>query len=457
MVKFNDGLVVVDQIRPGFSFRFPRLDAENQYDSWYNGEFSTLMPPRTVNTGYKLFEPGELVRYNVLRIFSRTQGFAIAGRPPLYSSMDEATLQWLRDNMGMMWRRYQAAVDQWSRKRRGVVVAFEGRDGAPPSMASQKTQHYFRGGSEEDEDDMVFHVIARPFLQRREADLLNTTTALPDNMLEVYEYQPSIEHNVHKLFEYSGGTVGELVLEEPGGILAISTFGDGDSWYGDVREIAAQIMIMTTNGMVDLNRYNNAPLGVPVGSYLPRPGVAPEDTSFQKELQNLPEEVRPVLGLPEGTAGADLALSIRSEPAFEARMSQFELLLAAMTLQAGVPPQVLGQDIGRNQSGAAIERMQLNAEAQAEGVQNGILDSLKMMATALGCPTEDWEAFYVTAPYQSFQARVDELLKLLQAKAIDGIKFRQLLGIDDDEMEKRLVQEREREQNALNQSTEDNT
>ena len=403
---------------------------EAQFEQWYNGDFSTLLPAPNINNGFALFSRQDLIDFNLFKTMGNTLYDAVVSSPPNLTSPDEQMQAWVDENFMSVWRRIERGAHWWQMKDHSSWAVFAPTEEEPErSLSAINPSHHFRIGNPEDEDDQVSHVIAKPWLEPTKATLDNPQLQLQDNRMSIWRYSKRQGVNESQVFDYRYPLIGQPisgVTKDP--ILALCSVGLGDSWYGDAKKLVARAMIMLTNGDVDLNRHNNPILGIPIEAYIVKPGQAPNKLSFEDNIKALWETVRPIIGLPEGMTGADLVAELRTNPAFEARAWNYQQILTAIQIIAGVPPQLQGQDIGKNQSGAAIERMQYRADAKASNWRVGTNACLRLMIPALSGIDAPLDISYLTSPYQTRDAKIAELLRLFGAKIIDENEVRVPLG-----------------------------
>ena len=423
---YTDGIISIDQIGTGFMLgSLPRVQEEDNWREWYEGDFRTLFPNPTINNGRRLYDAADQITFPIFSWGSSFYYQAAFSTPPTISFSNDAQKEWYAEAEPRFVKALERAGEDWSIKGRGIVVAY-----ADGSVVAVDPTSYFRVGRLHDPDEAVGHILVfryRSFEQ--ESDRNNPQQKRFFDRVRVARYMPSEGINTVQEFKFDTFTIREpLGPQEEGDIAGIATSGQRDSWYGDVASIAARYMIRLTNNDVVLNQSDNRirvlPQGL-LGDQTPGEALTPK-----QRVDKLKNEVRPVLLYPSQMPAPNPDSAIGAETYYADRESFSKELVEAIWLSAGIPPSSFGIGVGRGESGAAREKTEHRAKARVQRFRRDLQIAIPAILRGMGCPDGDITATWLYPPFEDVSTQLPVVLQMLNAGLVDVPTAQAMLGLE---------------------------
>lgn len=424
---------------PGFQFRFTEVDNEERWRQWYNSDFSTLVPQGTVDNGLQLLPRGvtAIPLFQFVSDFSAEAAYADG---PSYSTNVPAIDAWLQENYYKIDKALQRAVRYWSICDVAVLVASDDKVEAIDPI------HYFRVGSPDQPDELIGHIIASRYVDRSFQEQLQPTYQRTPNRIKVIKFRDGV--GFEQTFVYHPDIVGQPVTPLTMSLIkAICVSGSWNSWYGGIKELAAQLLITHSVHSAQLNRYANRATYLPIETLdAIRDSVPPGEArlSAQAAAKAFSEMTRPVVGITQSEDGSYNVPpeSIYSED-FQSREMHLDRLWDIFYLASGASPQSYGVGVGKGESGFAREKAQDAAAARVRAFRRDMAECLPKVCRAMGCPDGDITFNWSAPPFQSHSAHVDEIVRLYEKGIIDVNESRRALGYNTDKQEPEQQQRQE--------------
>ena len=405
----------------GFQYRFVEVTNGLNWRDWYQGNYHTLLPASSsVDNGMSLIN-GQPIRYPLFRLTSDFYANAALGDMPTYSSENEALNQWMQENFASLDKVLRRGTHYWSID--DVAVFATQADG---SVEAINPLFYFRVGTPDVPDRLVGHILAIRYTEKDANLQLHPEIKLPPNRCRVIKLRDGVA--TEQTFSYAPDIVGQpLTPEQPSPVTNICVAGGWDPWYGSAREVAAALIITLSVQGVQLNRYANRPLYVPMQimdalrQELPQPGATM--SAAMAAFNNL---TRPAIGI-SGMDDMKVGYGDLQED-FDSRSDYILTLWDSYFLSSGLPPSSFGIGIGRNASGLAREKAQDAASARVEAYRRDLAECLPTIIRGMGAPEGEITFNWSSPPFQTREGRVEEILSLYDRKLITPNEARLALG-----------------------------
>ena len=418
-----DGIYDIEkQFVPGFMYNFPRVQAEEQWDQWYDRNYDTLLPSPTRANGLTRFKRSDLIRVGLFRWSSEYYQDALIGDQPTMTTDTPALEEWYKTFAEeQLMKALERAARWWSIKYRGVLVTHE--DG---TVIEINPSSYFREGQYYHDDEITGHVIAHRFFRPEGHQLLVPNQRQFPNYVRVLKYAPDRGINTVQTFRMEGLVQGNPVDEKrPAGITAIRTFGDGTSWYPDAQDVAARFLIRLTNNDRMLNRADNKVQFLPQGAQPDR--KAGDRRTAQEQFDVYRDTTDPIMEVPGDTI-LRLTAQIDRLDQYSADASHLKDLLQQYYAACRLSPANFGWDIGANASGTSIERRQDSAGHLLRNGRRDILRLLPAIVVGMGAPPGAMNWAFLTGALEDKLARSQEINRDLELGIIDEDEARALKG-----------------------------
>lgn len=402
---------------PGFNTNFVEKNNDKRYLEWYDSKYNSLLPAPTIANGRKLYTLGHDLGLPLFKLASDFIADAVLNDLPTTTGSDEFVAEY----MPMIDKALRRGTRYWSILDRGVWTA------EPGMMRAVNPQFYYRVGEPEQKDALVGHIIAYPYRERTASEQLLPAANLIANRIRVTKIVQG--RAIVQTFMYTeNSVVGQPVTgPEVSPITEVCTAGEGDSWYGGVKDLASQIIIEYTNSLQDINRFRNRTRFMPVSvaNEIRNSLTMAGRQATLTQITNLWEDlIRPVVGLVEDDMKPESQRDVLDLSAtFESFRSQLDLFFMA----SGVPPSSFGIGIGRGESGVAREKAEDAAAARARAYRRDLMECLPRMARAMGS-TEELSFQWITSPFEKASEKLEEIMTLLAAGIISVEEARSALG-----------------------------
>lgn len=424
----KDGIVSLEQFGQGFQWQFPRIQQEEFWDKWYDGEFDTLFPSKKdIENGLNQFDIKNLIKLDLFSLASDFYTEAVVAEGPEYSTEDEALRLWLDEMRPTILEVLGRMVLNWSIKGRGILVTHE--DG---TLHAVDASSYFRVGEYYDPDETVGHILAYRYRVPEspgELNLPNSFSSREPNRIRVTKYAPVEDINTVQTFMYAGHTIGTPVTgEENAGVTALAVVGKGDSWYGDAQRVAAQLMIMLTLIVKSQHKHLTRPVMLP-HDVLANIGGKNDKRTPREKLSAVYNEKDPVFTISEDSMAAAAGL-IPGDYDFVSTMDTVLYLAQTYYLLSGLPPTSFGIDIGKGESGFAREKSEDRAAIRARNVRDDMAKALPLIIKGMGAPDGELSVSWRSSPFESRIDREARVEKYLALGLITVAQAQQMLGLD---------------------------
>ena len=327
-------LIDIRQIDTGFLFNDPLRGEEEEWEQWYEGDFTSLFPEPTINNGGKLHSAADRIEVPLHGVSSDYfRNTTWADRPSIATKSPEMQA-FLDQNQERVFKVVERSLRSWSIFGIGIVLTHE--DG---SIIEINPRNYYRVGPIQDPDELVGHIVVHTWYEPDSVNEMLNPQAFANrihNRAIVIRYSPKLGINTSQLYALSGEIVlGEALEEErPAGITAFCTYGNGYSWYSQAKSTAAAFMTRLTNNNRVLNRHDNRVRILPEGT-LPAPAEG-DTRSEQERLNAQREEVDPVLFV--GNETRIVAGELGQAAQYNDEQVFLEYLADQWNMITGIPP-----------------------------------------------------------------------------------------------------------------------
>ena len=254
-----------DYIREGFNLSFPWITSSLRYQRFYEGEFAELFGVRidsdrntfnlhndgaTIENGLKQLANHGVISLNFFKVFSDFYRDALWGTPPQIVGGDpEFDTQWQQNRRGVM-AAIRDALESWSITGRGVILVEE--DG---NIRSVDATCYLPVVAPYNPTIVTGHVLVYKYHE----DVGNLPSMFNPNAIankvRIIKYSASEDVNEYEEFELAGNTIGRSLESGRSTTKNIITFGEGDSFYKDIRDAVRTVMIRVSHGDLVLNQH----------------------------------------------------------------------------------------------------------------------------------------------------------------------------------------------------------
>lgn len=430
-----DGIVSIDQVGTGFNFHISRLQREENYEKWYDGNYNSLMPKPDIDNGYNLIDYENLPLMPLHQISSDFQAeSALADGPDMLGDSDEL-MSFIAEIRSVVQEELEKLTFQWAIKDLGVIATDE--DG---QVFSINPSNYFRVGDIEDDDERVGHILFYRYYEpgTDTAFLNHPDTTRENNRVRVVRYMPLEDINTTQTFVLEGNQIGEpLTEQEPAGITSLAVVGQWKPWYKDSQRIVAQFFISRGLYSKTIYKHINRPLVVPPAAF---PNTKGDSRTPTEKARSIYEMKDPVLQASEQDGMGGLLMGDYDFPSI---MDDIIYYAQNYYLISGTPPTAFGIDLGKGESGLARERAEDRAAIRIRNFRDDLIKVLPIIIRGMGAPDGEVTVSWRTDPFQTAMGRED-IIRLYTAGLIDRPTAQEMLSLQVMETE-----EAPEENNAL--------
>ena len=456
MPRYSDNLVSVDQFDTGLIFNFERLAQEAKYERLYNENYDDLFSivPSVAN-GLRFFpDTRDIIKVPLFKYASVFYQKAVMAEPPQLSTESIPAQEWWAEYEDEIVRVLKAAIEYWSYKGRLVIFVTEAGDYFPVDPSD-----YFRIGRVTDPDHAVAHVVAYRWHESTPVELMNPHNKLLPNRITIYKYVPKTGVSTVNTYLFSpskiNGTVGARYrigseIQDVGRspIADILVVGNGDSWYGEVSDVAARYMIEITNLIRELNKYSNRPKAFPADSFANE--IGSEVMTLQERVDRMRNLVDPIVSYTAGNSNRSSAPRFDDTPIIQDHLNTLNYLSELFRQGAEIPVQAWREALSRAPSGYAIEKSEDSAAITVRDIRRGVGNKLVHLFIAGGAPltTKD-KLEWLNDPFENQYAKADLISQDLSDGIIDSDEARALRGYKPRTAAQRREHEQDQEQGMM--------
>lgn len=421
----------MEEFGTGYHVNFPEPFERRKYNDWYDKRYNTLYRNEpSISNGRKLLDNQyDTIDLPVFKVASDFYNSAVLAEEPAMTSQTTSGTTWLEQNKGRILRALRRGTKHWSIQDYGVWTA------EPNMIRAVEPTFYFRVGEPDQPDALVGHIIAVPW-RYRTLDELNVHVQgnIPNRItvIKVGVNEQGERFSTQQVFEFDGNVIGSALTGlTPSTIVSVCVAGTGDSWYGDVQDLAGRIITSITLIDDDINRMRNQPRFVP-GSLREKLNelltINERTPSPQQLVKSINELIRPVVvidGQEDDASAYSTDKVIDLSGTFEALRTQLDLFF----IGSGLPPSSFGIGVGRGESGYAREKAQDAASARARAYRSDLTECLPELVVGAGAPQGGTYTFNWSAPpFQDRTARQQEIISLKMAGIISARQAAEALG-----------------------------
>lgn len=392
-------ITTFDIIQPNLVWSFN--SKLSQYQNFYEGNLDSLFQrdqtktANLVDSGLQLIKNRNPILFNIFRVLVDFYNDIQFSNDPSITSTDDARQEFINETRREVIKQLERAYIQYLIKGRAVLKVDEMPDGN--RIRSVNTDNYFPVVNPIDADEIMGHILAYPFSTQTDPSLIGEI----DRIYMVLFQKDVI--NEARVYEYSGGILGQLLKQEQSNVVEILHYGEGlnDSLYRDVESLVRELMIRLTGMSIVLNRHTKPDV------------IAP--ANFNKNNIQITGESR-VLVTPANADGTFSYLTFDGQ--LQSNTDMIATLVDSISIATGLSKTAFGVSVGGNESGVSRERAmqkQLARTQRDRKAQEGILEPLY---NALGSMGGDINIQFVDDPLSHPTEQIQGLVELYDRRII---------------------------------------